>query len=279
MKIFKALILIFCCLFPLSLTACANENKNTLQTPTNINVYNGVIVFNAVTDAEQYVININNQELIVNSNYSNDVSIIDNKINYNANKLFKIGESYSIKIKATADEKEDSSYSTPISYKHTKLLSKPENIKIINTVLTWDLVNNADVYLIKILAPYNDPILDEAGNELIGDDPETIAKADLTEYSFSTNTFDFNSLLTEAGDYKFYINAVNSNRSAYSESGYTSKVTYTHYVKLATPINGSVKQNGPDLYLNTIIDTNSNAVTISCNGKIKEVNEKFKLHN
>ena len=272
MKKFKIFILLIFMLIPLCFAACENQNKNTLSTPDNISVENGIITFNSVSEAEYYVLNINGLSFTLDTKHSNNVSIIDNKINYDANKIFTIGESYAIKIKATASEMEDSSYSNVISYKHTQVISVPENIKLNGTTLTWDLVKNASYYLVKIITPYNSTIFDKDGNILTGDDSETIAKADLTAYSFSYNTFNFNSLLTKAGKYNFYINAVYFDGSVYKESGYSNKITYTHNIQLKTPTNGIIAEDeSGNLYLNSVIDQNSTAISISCNGFEKQV--------
>ena len=272
MKKLKIVFLLFCLFLPLSFFGCENFNKNTLSTPSNLSAENGVIVFDIVKDAEYYIVNINDNEFTLDARYSNNVQLIDQQVNYNANKVLTVGESYAIKVKAIASEMNDSAYSETISYKHTSSISKPENIKINGTTLTWDVVKNASFYLVKIVTPYNTKIYDHNGNELSGDDSETIAKAELTAYSFSSNTFNFSSLLTEAGNYNFYINAVSADGNKYSDSGYTNKTTYKHVVDLETPVVGSValQENG-DLILSAVIDSNTNYITVSCNEYKKSV--------
>lgn len=269
MKKLKTLFLLICFAIPFLFVGCENLNKNTLATPTGLSVENGYIIFNTVSQAEYYTISINDLEFSLDATYSNNVEIIDNKINYNANKIFNIGESYTIKVKANAEEMKDSNYSNTISYTHQTNINKPQNLKINGTSLTWDTVKNASYYLVKIITPYDTVIYDEQGNVLEGDDSKTIAKAELTEYSFSTNSFDFSSLLTKAGKYKFYVSAVYSSGSTYISTDYTSKTEYAHILTLATPINGSVKKdNEGNLILSTVIDENANAIAISCNNVI-----------
>lgn len=267
MKFRKLTILLICALLPFLFTGCENKNKNTLSTPTNISINNGVIIFDAVNNAEYYTICINDAEFTVDSRYSNDVSIKDNQINYNANKILTLGESYSIKIKASASEMNDSPYSNTVSYKHIPTINKPTTIKLNGTVLTWDIVNNASYYSIKVVTPYTSTLYDKEGNVLNGDDSATIEKAELTEYTFSTNQFDFGSLLTKAGNYNFYINAVHTDGKIYTESGYTSKTTYKHTSKLETPSIGSAYTFGTDLYINAVIDSNANKINITCNNE------------
>ena len=243
MKKINIFILLMCLMCPIFFVACENSNKNTLSTPSIAEIKAGTIVFNPVDDAEYYTISINDNEFYVNPKHSSYVQIIDNKINYDASKIFIVGESYSVKIQANAEEKNSSPFSSVYSYKHNGSIQKPTNVKINSTTLTWDAVENASYYLVKIVTPNDKIILDKNGNNLNLNDPESIAKADLTEYSFNTNHFDFGSLLTEAGNYQFYVCAVLSNGNNFVESGYTSKTEYIHYIDLKVPTNGKIVKN------------------------------------
>lgn len=276
MKKLKVLFLFLCMFLPIIFVGCENKNKNTLSTPSIISISGGNIVFNSIKNAEYYTILINDFSLNVDAKYSNNVEIIDNCIHFDASNIFEIGESYSVRVKANAKEKNSSSFSAAYSYRHGGSVKKPCNVKINSSILTWDVVENASFYLVKVITPYNNILLDKEGNVLPEDDLESIAKADLTEYSFNTNQFDFGSLLGKAGVYKFYICAVLSDGTSYVESGYTTKITYTHFVTLETPINGQIERdNNEDLHLVTAIDPNANAISITCNGyeKTAELNE------
>ena len=269
MKKIKFFFLFIVLLVPIVFVACENSNKNTLSRPEIVKIENGTIVFNQVDDAESYIISINDETIEVNPKYNNSVKIINNQINYDANKIFVVGESYSVKIKARANKHADSDYSNVTSYKHITNIEKVKNVRFNSTILTWDTVENASFYLVKVLTPY-DKVLDEYGNSV--DDSESVAKADLTEYSFSNNQFDFSTILTMAGEYKFYICAVRSDGVTYVQSGYTTKVTYVHKQQLKTPIISNVVKQNNEIYMALIVDENTNNIIISCNDVTRVVN-------
>lgn len=275
MKKLKTLFLLMCLVLPFVFFGCENKNQNSLSMPESLVVENGKIIFSAVNDAEYYIISVNDIEFTLDARFSNNVEIIDNKINFDADQVFVLGESYTIKVKAIASNKSDSSFTKPISYQHVAKMEKPKNVQINSTVLTWDLVEDASFYKVKVITPYDKAIFDEDGNILLGDDSESIAKANISEYSFSTNSFNFDSILSKAGNYNFYINAVYSNINTYSESGYTAKTTYKHTVQLETPKANSISNINGELHLLTVIDENANAVYVECG----EFNHLIDLNN
>ena len=112
---------------------------------------------------------------------------------------------------------------------------------------------------------------DKDGNVLEEDDSASISKADLTEYTFNTNHFDFSSLLSAAGNYRFYVSAVLSAGANFVESGYTSSISYMHLITLETPHSGLIKKVGSDFMFLTTIDTRANALTVECNGVEKTI--------
>ena len=275
MKKLKILMLLMLLIVPISLAACGNENKNTMNVPTNLTVETGgLITFERVKDESYYTILIDDTEINVFPNNSNvELYSLNGKnyLQYDASKIFVLGESYTVRVKAKADKKRDSAYSSPVSYTHTIPMSKPNNIQINGTVLTWDVVENASLYFVKVLTP---------NDNLSADDSETIANSELTTYQFSTNRFDFSSILNTAGNYKFYINAV-SNDSNYTESGYTSKVTYKNEIQLTTPnnskifkvneLNSSLEYYENNFHLIAVIDKNANGITIKSGEYLKSV--------
>lgn len=267
----KTLFLLICLVIPFALVGCENKNKDTLSVPTNLSVETGNIIFDQVTDAEYYTIMVNETEIVLDAKYSNNVEIIDNKINYNASKVFVVGESYTVKVKANAKEKNSSDYTSPCSYKHIGSITKPKNVKINETTLTWDMVENASYYLVKIITPNDNYILSHDGTILTKIDSASIQNADLTEYSFYTNQFNFGSLLSNAGVYSFYVSAVHSEIGSYVESGYTDKVSYTHNIQLYAPINGQVGEENGSLYLSTVVDANTKILSVSCGDISKEI--------
>ena len=275
MKKIKLLMILMLLIVPISFVACSNENRDTMQMPTNLTVETGgLITFERVENEGYYTILIDETEFNVFTNNSNVQLFSENGKNYlqyDASKIFILGESYTVRVKARADGKRDSSYTSVVSYTHTIPMAKPTNIQINGTVLTWDVVENASLYFVRVLTPTDN---------VSADDSETIANAELTTYQFSTNRFDFSSILNSAGTYKFYINAL-SNDSNYTESGYTSKVTYRNEIQLATPTNSQIyivneldTNQGTyvdNFHLIAVIDTNANGITIQAGEYKKSV--------
>ncbi len=255
-------------MLPCIFVACNNTNKNTLSTPSGLVVNSGgKIVFERVKNEEYYVINVDDFSIKVFPKTNDNVELysVNNKnyLEYDASKVFTLGESYSIKVRACGEKKKDSEYSSPVSYTHTMPIDKPTNVQINNLTLTWDVVENASYYRVKVVTPTNN---------VLTDDSETIASLDLPEYQFSINKFDFASILTTVGEYKFYINAYGMN-SNYLASGYTTKIVYTHKKTLETPSNVAVykineydatkEQYVDNLHMTAVIDSFANAVTIN----------------
>ena len=256
---------------PFSFIGCENKNKETLATPNILEIKGGTIVFDPINNADYYTLSINDFTLTLDVKTNNNVEIIDNKINFDASNIFVVGNSYSVRLKANASKHYNSAFSSAYSYKHNGNIEKPTNLKINGSVLTWDIFENASYYVVKVITPNDTIIFDKTGNILEEDDPESISKADLTEYTFNTNQFDFSSLLSEAGNYKFYVSAVLSAGSNFVESGYAPAINHTHYVKLETPQNGTIKKVGNNVKFLTTIDPKANAITVECNGVEKHI--------
>lgn len=244
-----------------ALFGCENKNKETLQTPTNLVVEDGIIIFDAVTSAEYYTISINDYEFTLDAKFSNNVELVDNQIRYDANKIFTLGSDYIIKVKATAEEKKDSSYTSQVSYNHALKIAKPVNLKLNGTNLTWDEVEGAEYYIVKVVTPYDTVLTDKEGNSLPAGDLSSIEKADLEEYIFHPNRFEFSSLLSKAGNYDFYVQAISDEDSVVSKSNFSSKLTYKHIKALQTP-NCSISNHDGELHLVSVVDPNANAVTV-----------------
>ncbi|MBR4998633.1 MAG: hypothetical protein IKY10_02015, partial [Clostridia bacterium] len=266
MKKLKVFILMICLFVPFSFVGCQNKNKETLSTPAIVDIRSGTVIFSPVKNADYYTLSINDFSVSVDAKSNNKIEIIDNQINFDASNIFVVGNSYSIKIQANAHGKNSSKFSQTFSYKHNGNISKPKNLKINGNILTWDMVENATYYLVKVITPNDEILFDKDGNILEGSDGDSIEQADLTEYCFNTNQFDFTSVLNTAGNYKFYVSAVSSNGTNYVESGYATTSPYSHYVTLSTPTNGVVKKIGSSLHMLTKIDDNANAILIECNG-------------
>lgn len=271
MKKFRTIILLMCLFIPFCFAGCENKNKETLSTPVIVDINGGTIIFEQVPSAQYYTLSINDKTLTLDIAHNSNIEIIDNKINFDASNIFVIGDSYSVKVMANAADKYNSAYSNIYSYKHNGNIEKPANLKINGTTLTWDTIENASYYIVKIITPSDNIIFDKQGNIISTDDSSSIEQADLTEYSFNTNQFDFGSILNKAGNYKFYVSAVLSVGSSYIESGYSAPVKYSHILTLSTPQNSSVQKQGNDLYFVSCVDINANAISIVCNNVEKTV--------
>ena len=273
MKKFKSLILLICLFVPLAFAGCKSDGK-ALSTPKIIDIKGGSIIFNAVEDADYYTISIDENEIVINPKHSEFVKVKGKRITYDASKIFTVGDSYSIKIKASASKKTSSKYSKIYPYKYSGTIKMPEEVKINSTTLTWNAVENATYYSIKIVTPNDKVIFDKDGKVLSAINADTIAKADITEYAFNTNTFDFTSLLNDAGKYQFYVCSVLADGSNYVESDYTSPVIHTNTVQLSSPVNGKVYMVDEELHLMTVLDPKANAISITCDDteKTSEIN-------
>lgn len=266
----RFLILILCLFLPLGFVACESVNKNLLSTPNNLVVEaDGIITFERVENDEYYVINVNGVEqsvFVANQNKYTELYNSNgvNYLQYDISRLLNLGESYSIKVKACANNKKDSAYTAPVSYVHQVRIDTPET-KIIGNTLTWDNVYNASSYMVKVVTP---------STIVPADDPETIANANVFSSVYSLNKFNFASMLTEAGEYKFYVKAM-SREANYLESGFSAKVVYENYVNLVAPTNLRLHKIDNEWLLTCVVDNYANALKVQFNNfeEIVDINE------
>lgn len=255
---FKYLLLFLCLVFPLTLIGCENKTKDVLYAPNNLTVEdNGHIIFERVQNEQYYTISINDFEFNVFPNYNENVLLFTknktNYLRYDASDIFTVGEDYTVKVKSKADNKIDSDYTAPVSYTHKLELDAVKNIKINNHLLTWDTVENASLYHVKVVYPGTTNL--DSGSC----------------FNFTTNRFDFSSLLSKAGKYKFYITA-SSNNPYYLNSATSKAVDYTNIVEIHQPENLSVaKLIDGTLHLTCMVDENANSIKINCNNYTKTV--------
>lgn len=287
MKKLRAFVLVIFAILPLVFVGCKNTNKQKLSTPEELKASAGGIVrFKRVEDDEYYTISFNDYEVKVVIDSANPYVELysqnnKNYVEYDASKILTLGESYNIKVKAQADKKQESDYSTSVSYTHSLPIDKPSNLKISDTVLTWDASQHASAYQVKVVTPNDKKIYDYTGNPIFGDDPDSISNADILSFELKNNRFDFSSILTDVGEYKFYVKAVSFN-GVYSSSGFSYKTTYINQGKLKTPkINGLAMVNEYDessetfvdnLHLTAVLDENSTAIEVVCDG-LKQTQE------
>lgn len=167
---------ILMCLSIVLVGCTEDQNLPRLTTPSNIVVTDGVITFLAVDGADGYVININQKNVTIEE------------------PRYVILESgtYTFQIKAFGAGYRDSLFSTPMTVTVSVLpqLDKPTNIELSFGVLTFDEVEGATSYVIKI---------------------------DDEEYTITEPIYYF----TEAGSYMVSIKAVGA---GYRTSEYTTPV-------------------------------------------------------
>ncbi len=273
MKKIKLIVLFICLFIPLGFAGCENTKQKTLSVPQNFNVEaNGIISFEDVKGASYYVVSIDDVcfNVFPNADENNQIERVDNLIKYNGSRIFKLGKSYDVKVKAVGKDK-SGEFTAVKSYTHALSIDKPQNIGFVGNVLTWDAVNHASYYVIKVISPHDIIEDDSASN---------VANLKLTEYNFSSNRFDFTSLLTIPGEYKFYINAMSLENNRLN-SGFTSKTIYNHRVELKTPIladvhteqryNPSTNITENDFHVLIVADEYANALQIKVNDNVKTV--------
>lgn len=251
MKIIKTLLLTLCLFVPFVIAGCANENQPQLATPANVEVNNGIVVFDAVKDAEVYTLAINDLTINFNASYSSSVEIINNKINYNATKLFKYGKTYQIKLKAAAKEMKESKYSSVVTYTHNQVLEMPTNIKVVSNSLTWNVVESASYYMVK-------------ADHLTSGETETF-KCDINSCSLSAVVNSFG-----AGEYAFSVKAVRTGTIP-ANSDYTSPVEYVYNKVLETPTISNIYLGNGKIYMQVSVDNFANSLSVVCNNSTKNV--------
>lgn len=108
-----------------------------LQTPTNISYdyENKLIRWNLVSNADYYIIYIDGKE---------EAQITSNKYNYDATK------SFNVKVKASSNNQSTYSESVQSREYSYDFLDQVKNILVVDGILTWDSVPNAEGYQIKI---------------------------------------------------------------------------------------------------------------------------------
>lgn len=267
MKKLKAFLLSLILIIPFVMTGCFNSSDDKMAMPSELTITSGVIRFARVDNDDYYVLNIDGVNLNIFPNQKtadseyNYVSLYTvngvNYLEYDASRLFNIGESYVIKLKACGIDKVDSDYTAPYSYTYSPAMATPSNLSITGSTLTWSAVEDAGLYVVKVITP---------SDSVSADDAESVQNNDyLSSYQFTKNSFDFSSILSIAGEYKFYVSAISAD-NARNSSDFSSKVSYKHIVKLDTPKLGSVQLASDNtLHMIAVIDDNANAVKLTAN--------------
>lgn len=244
MKYLKTGVAMLCCVFAFVLFGCENQNISSLSTPQNLKIENGIIMFDLVSDADYYAISINDKVFMVDSRYNSNVEIIDSVVRYNANKILTYGKSYTIKVKARGNDKYDSHYCNSVEYYHSISLQTPKNLSVNSSTLTWDGVDDASCYMLKIY----------------------YSTADKTEELRCDVCFcDLSSMLAKFGTGK-YLLSVKAVRVGVdpAESSYSEQLEYLHYYQLETPTINNVYMFNNNLFMDATLDESANQITLSC---------------
>jgi len=144
--------------------------SDALDVPSNVDVTQDTLTWDAVDDATSYTVMIGSESYTANTN-TFDLSSLG----------LAVGE-YSITVKAN-NASESSNASVAVSYEVTEVsltLDAPTNLAINEDVLSWDAVDDALGYIVYI----------------DGDD-----------YAVSTNSFDLSTLLLPVDDYVIEVSA------------------------------------------------------------------------
>ncbi len=240
----KIFLFLFSLMLPLIFVGCADQNK--LSAPSNFNVAsNGIVRFEQVPNANSYTLNVNDNEYKFDlSSRGVSINTQNNKnvVSFDAGRFFELGQTYNVKIKANNSELGDSAYTTNLTYTHTITLSTPGNVKIEGETLTWDAVENATAYMVKmhsLLLPSGQPPV----------------------YTFETNSFNFSTIISNAGEYSFSVCAI-SNNNFYLDSPYSALITYSATRQLNTPQNGYIYKENGQLHLVTVLDVDADFVKV-----------------
>ena len=263
---------------PVLLVGCKKDNggdpppvePEVLSVPQNLRVQNGIIIFSAVIKAEYYTIVIDDLTFEVYPETNDNVEVVGNLIKYDANRILTVAEDYNIQVKACSSSIENSELSSVVEYTHVKKIKEPENVKINGTILTWDHVENAKQYIIKVQTPQDSILYDMAGNVLPDTSLESVSKAYLTEFKYVNNMFDFSSLIKDAGEYNFFLCAEFSEDFSHANSSYVRAGSYKNFISLETPQNIVVEKDGNTLYLTTVTDKHTTQLIVAC-GEFKNI--------
>lgn len=129
----KILNAFFLLIFAVVLVSCNNKIQH-LKEPTDIKYDGNYITWSEVAKADAYEVSINGGEVR---------KVSTNRYGYKAN-----GNSFSVEIKAISNN--EKYVDSAIAYKDFTYLGKVGNIKLVDGVLTWDVLEIANRYIIKI---------------------------------------------------------------------------------------------------------------------------------
>lgn len=189
--------------------------------------------------------NITSQDVVFEVIGGNSGTTID------TNGLLKVSDNEtakSLKVRATS-KINNLIYGESIVNVSLKTLQSPTNVKLNNTLGSWDIVSNASGYTLELK---KDGVL---------------IKTDIKINDVNTNSYDFNNLMTTNGKYSFTITA-NGNNSVYGDS-IKAESTEVDYVVpptvtsiQITPSNAVVKKGKTQVFKALVIGTNNPPQTV-----------------
>ena len=127
-KILLLILLVF------TLQACKPDTKEELDTPLNLR-FTDEIRFDTVPHATHYVLKINDEEVVIDTNHY----------------LLTVEGTYSVRVKARAEGYYDSVYSEILTLEVDLTFEEPTNTAIDSThIFHWDLMSNATGYVLLV---------------------------------------------------------------------------------------------------------------------------------
>lgn len=199
-------------------------NKHQLSTP-NLAIDDMYLTWTTVSNSTGYNVYDSGNYIVTTSANAFDVSGYIGTMTKT---------SFSFTVKAIGSENYfDSAYSNAVTYQKTLNLSAPTNLRFDQSSLTlsWKAVKNCSGY--KILVNNSQ------------------------EFSTTKNSYDFSSLVSNAGVYSFKVQAIGTGN--YITSAFTGVVSYTKTEKLSNVTNIKVVIDGDNVFISW--DATPNAKT------------------
>jgi hypothetical protein len=169
-KLFKMMMVL---LIAITLYACGGNTVDLeLDPPTNVQINNGVITWTAVSGIEEYVVVVGTQQFMVTTTQ------------FNLNSLQLSVGSYSIHVLSKKDDKVSLPSNTVnfVVEEETVVteLGVPQNVSLVNGVLSWSAVAQADSYVVTV---------------------------GVLTYTVTTLSFNLNAIVLPTGTYSVFVRA------------------------------------------------------------------------
>lgn len=212
-KLFTLLVVM---IFAISLYACDKKIDLELEPPTNVQINDGIITWDAVTDVEEYIVVVGTQEYTVTTNQFNLTTLQLSVGSYPVHVLSKKGDKVSLPSSTVNYVVEDQGTSTD--------LGVPQNVTLVDGVLSWSAVPEADSYVVSV------------GSET---------------YTVTTLSFDLNTITLPTGVYNVSVRAKRGTELSASSTPLVYTVSPVVTVGLVTTL---LKMVDPDYEDNLTID-------------------------